>query len=382
MGRHRKRRRAPHRMSRRIALVSAGLLIPLTGGAVVFAATTDAARPAAHSSRSHGTSRPPAAAAHPGARPQTATVRPAASPTPAGPAPATQTPASPPAGPRIGFAPYADVLAWPPLDLPKTAGTTHVKDYTLGFVAAGGGCSAAWGGLSPLDDPFAERRIKAVPGKLIVSFGGPRGTELARSCGSVDDLAKQYQAVLDATDPAGIDFFLNEGALADGASVERRTQALARLQGEHTDLGVSITLPLHRSGLSGDALDVLHSAADGGLRVSTVNLIPADGDEQSLISSATAAHGQLQHLYHQSDAQVWQRMGVTPVIGIAAAGTGFRPADAEQLVAWAQARGLGRLSMWSVTRDTPCTLNTSTANDTCSGLDEDAGAFSKIFQPF
>jgi chitinase len=272
------------------------------------------------------------------------------------------------------------VLAWPPLDLVKTAENTHVKDYTLGFVAAGGGCSATWGGLSPISDPFARRRIKSVPGRVIVSFGGPHGAELAQSCGSVGDLAGQYRSVLDATKPDEIDFFLNATALTDTASVERRTQALARLQREHADLPVSVTLPLHRSGLSGGALGVLRSAAAGGLKISSINLTPVDGSGQSLVTSATAAHGQLQRIYHQTDAQVWQRMGVTPTIGVAGAGAEFRPADAQQLLTWASSHGLGRLSMWSITRDKPCTVDTGVRNDTCSGLDEDADAFLKIFQ--
>jgi chitinase len=298
------------------------------------------------------------------------------------PSTAPRTASSSPAGRRIEFAPYADVLAWPPLDLGKNTQNTHVKNYTLGFVTAGGGCSATWGGLSPMSDPFVRRRIKSVPGKVIVSFGGPHGAELAQSCGNVDDLAGQYRSVLDATKPDGIDFFLNATALTDTASVERRTQALARLQREYADLPLSVTLPLHRSGLSGGALGALRSAAARGLKISSVNLVPVDVSGQSLVTPATTAHGQLQRIYHQTDAQVWQHMGITPTIGVASAGADFRPSDARQLLTWASSHGLGRLSMWSITRDKPCTLDTGVKNDTCSGLDEETGAFTKIFQGF
>jgi chitinase len=281
-------------------------------------------------------------------------------------------------GPRIGFAPYADVLAWPPLNLAKTE--SRVKNYTMGFVAAGGGCSAAWGGLSPVDAAFAVHRVKDVPGKVIVSFGGPHGMELAQTCDKVDDLVKQYRKTLDATDPAGLDFYLTDQELADNASVRRRTEALARIQRDDGAKPLSITVPLHRSGLSGAALDALRSAADGGLQVSIVNLVPADGAGQSVTASATAAHGQLQRVYRQGD--VWQRMGLTPIIGVAGIGAQFRPTDAQQVLTWAAAHGIGRLSMWSVTRDTPCTVDTSVTSDTCSGLDEDSGVFSKIFEGF
>jgi hypothetical protein len=373
VGKHRKKQSRRRRRAR-IALVAAGLLVPLTGGAVVFAATDGPGTPAAQAQRTNdGAVRRAYTGGTSHSRP---TAAPSASSTP------TRTPAAsaspePSSGPRTGFAPYADVLSWPPPDLSKT----DVNAYTMGFVSAGGGCSAAWGGLSPVDAAFAVRRIKDVPGKVVVSFGGPHGTELAQSCDSVDSLVKQYRKALDATDPDGLDFYLSEGTLSDTLSVQRRTRALARIQRDH-DLPLSITLPLHRSGLSASALGALRSAVTGGVRVSVVNLVPADGAGQSITASATAAHTQLMRLYHLGDAPTWQRMGVTPIIGVAGVDAQFRPADARQLLTWATAHGLGRLSMWNVTRDNPCTAGTSVASDTCSGLDEDPGVFTKIFQRF
>jgi hypothetical protein len=375
VGRHRKRR--GRRVGRRIALVSAGLLIPVTGGAVVYAATDDAGRPAPGPPRDGSGSKHRAPEAGILRAPRPATAGPSVAASPSHHAPTAAPRPAVPAGPRIRFAPYADVLAWPPLNLTKIPGGG--RDYTMGFVADGGGCSAEWGGLSPVSAAFALSRLKTVPGRVIVAFGGPHGTELAQSC-DADALLKQYRAVLAATHPAGLDFYLSDAALTDTASVQRRTQVLARIE---RDGGppVTITLPLHASGLSAAALGVLRSTTADGVPVAIVNLVPADGAGQSLIESATAAHGQLRHLFGGSDAQAWQRMGITPIIGVDS-GAEFRPADAAQLVSWAAERGLGRLSMWSVTRDTPCTVDTSVTVDTCSGLDEDAGAFTKILQAF
>jgi hypothetical protein len=374
VGRHRKRQRR-HRRRVRIALISTGLLVPLTGGAVVFAAT-DPGRPATKPPRPQA-----AVARHADPGPDSNARPPAGAPSTPSPEARPSTapaPPSPPPGPRIGFAPYADVLTWPPLDLSKT----HVKAYTMGFVAAGGGCSAAWGGLSPVDAGFAIRRIKDVPGKVILSFGGPHGTELAQTCDGVDALVKQYRKALDATDPAGMDFYLTDGTLSDTLAVQHWSEALARIQRDDKDRSLSVTLPLHRSGLSASALAALRSAAADRLRVSIVNLVPADGAGQSVTASATAANDQLQRLYHQSDTQVWQRMGLTPIIGVAGVDAQFRPADAQQLLTFAASHHLGRLSMWSVTRDAPCTADTSVTANTCSGLDEDTGVFTKIFQTF
>jgi hypothetical protein len=376
VGRHRKRHARRHRRRVRIALVSTGLLIPLAGGAVVFAATAPGGRPAASRPRSHATAtRHVTHRTDPGA-PLPAQAAPSSPPSPQAPE-RPAPPPSPPPGPRIGFAPYADVLTWPPLDLSKT----DVKAYTMGFVAAGGGCSAAWGGLSPVDAAFAVHRIEHVPGKVVLAFGGPHGTELSQSCTGVDALVKQYRRALDATHPAGVDFYLTEGMLSDTDAVRRWTEAVARVERDQPR-PLSVTLPLHTSGLSASALAALRSAADGGLAVAIVNLVPADGAGQSITASATAVHGQLQRLYDQDDAQVWQRMGLTPIIGVAGAGDQFGPADARELLAWATEHRLGRLSMWSVTRDTPCTADTSVTADTCSGLDEDSGVFTRVFQPF
>jgi hypothetical protein len=380
VGRHRKRQHGhPHRVSRGIALISAGVLLSLTGGAVVFAATGGPARPATRSPAGDGPGQ--RAAAAPGSR-----VRPpagaASSSSPSAPPRPASTPSAQPSSPpreRIGFAPYADLLAWPPLGLAKE----HAKAYTMGFVASAGGCSAAWDGVSPVDSASEVRRIKDVPGKVILAFGGPHAVDLAQTCDDVGDLASAYRKAIDVTHPSGIDFYLPEVALADSAGMRRRIEALTRVR-RTGDVPLSLTLPLHQSGLSDAALDALRTAAGSGLQVAIVNLVPSDQVGQSVTAAANAAHDQLATLYHQGDAQVWQRMGVTPVIGVGAPGLSapFRPADARQLLAWAAARGLGRLSMWSITRDTPCTVDTSVAGDTCSGLDEDTGVFSEIFQDF
>lgn len=377
MGRHRKRRpRHPRQVSRGIALISVGVLLPLTGGAVVYAATNGPVRPSGRSPSGDGPQPRTATATRSHVRPPTGA---AASSTPL-----PRTSGAPPAQwtssplPSIGFAPYADVLTWPPLDLAKE----HAKAYTMGFVASAGGCSAAWGGLSPVDSAFAVHRIKDVPGKVILAFGGPHADELAQSCDDVDDLVAEYRKAIDVVHPVAIDFYLPEVALGDTAAMRRRIEALTRLQRED-DRPLSLTLPVYRSGLSGAALGALRTAEAAGLHVAIVNLVPGDPSGPPVTAAATVAHGQLAKLYRLGDAQVWRRMGITPVIGVGlGASAPFRPADARQLVSWATARGLGRLSMWSVTRDTPCTLGTSVGGDTCSGLDEDTGAFAKIFQDF
>ena len=104
--------------------------------------------------------------------------------------------------------------------------------------------------------------------------------------------------------------------------MQRRTEALARLRHDDRGRSLSITLPLHRSGLSAQALAALRACPTAGSQVSIVNLVPADGAGPSVSASATAAHGQLQRIYRQDD--VWRRMGLRR-IGVAGVGAAFRP---------------------------------------------------------
>jgi hypothetical protein len=61
----------------------------------------------------------------------------------------------------------------------------------------------------------------------------------------------------------------------------------------------------------------------------------------------------------------------------------FTVGDAAQLVEFAEAKGVGRLSMWSATRDRQCAGGAKpTADATCSSVVQDPFAFSKAFAAF
>ena len=77
----------------------------------------------------------------------------------------------------------------------------------------------------------------------------------------------------------------------------------------------------------------------------------------------TALQQQIQAAYRAagtdlSDAQAWQLVGATPMIGQNdIAGEIFGLDDAQQLVSFAQQHQLGRMSMWSANRDKSCGPN-------------------------
>lgn len=291
-----------------------------------------------------------------------------------------------------GFSPYVDTSLRPSMDLLKGAEETGAKEYTLAFVSPGGGCVPRWGGRQSLDaNPVARQadRLRARGGDVRVSFGGQSGNELARACGSVDALVKAYRTVIDAYRLTKVDFDLEGPALTDTRANDLRARAVARLQQQRRNLDVSFTLPVLPSGLNRHSVAVLANAKKHGLRLSTVNIMAMDygtfydGDMGAYaVAAATATHKQVKAaLGIRDEAAAWRTVAVTPMIGVNdVKGEVFTAANAVHLKKFAHAKGLGRLSMWSVARDRPCQGGgRAKALATCSGVRKDANAFARIF---
>ncbi|MEX2971857.1 glycosyl hydrolase family 18 protein [Streptomyces sp. C184] len=309
------------------------------------------------------------------------------SPSPKAPTHAPSTPAPAPGT----FAPYVDTSLRPSYDLLKGARETGVKEYNLAFVSPGDGCVPKWGGRQELaDNPVARQadRLRSQGGEVRISFGGQSGNELARVCGSVDKLVDAYRKVIDAYHLTKADFDIEGPALTDTKANDLRARAIARLQ-QGRKLDVSFTLPVIPSGLNRDSLAVLHSAQKNGVRVSAVNIMAMDygtyydGDMgKYAIDAATATHRQIKAaLGIHSEAAAWKTVGVTPMIGVNdVKGEVFRPDDAAELKAFAEKKGLGRLSMWSLTRDKPCPQGANIkAQATCSSIGKNSNEFVRAF---
>ena len=72
------------------------------------------------------------------------------------------------------------------------------------------------------------------------------------------------------------------------------------------------------------------------------------------IQAANSLFGQLKTAYNgtQTDAQLWAKVGLTPMIGMNdVTNEVFTQADAQELLAFAQQKGIGRISIWSLNRD-------------------------------
>ena len=295
-------------------------------------------------------------------------------------------------------APYVDMGAWPTPVLTQLSAATGLKQFSLGFIINGAStCTASWfNAFDPASgwDKSDFDAIRAAGGDVRVSFGGENGTELAQSCTDVASLTAQYQKVVDTYALDRIDFDIEGAAVADHASIDRRSAAIAAVQAAQRakgrDLKVSLTLPVLPTGLTADGVYVLQSAASHGVTVTTVNVMAMDfGDSTApspagkmgayAIQSAQSTRAQIASVWpNLSTAQTWAMVGVTPMIGQNDAGDEvFGISDAQQLISFAEQNHLSELGFWAVTRDQPCTGGGGLS--TCTEISQTPYQFSKLF---
>ncbi|MFI7500622.1 chitinase [Streptomyces sp. NPDC049687] len=265
--------------------------------------------------------------------------------------------------------------------------------YNLAFVISdGSGCTPEWNGTVAVDDTAVASRVSALTesgATVRVSFGGASGKELASTCDSASALAKAYGAALDAAGSSRADFDIEGDELTDSDSVARRSKAIALLQEDRPGLEVSFTLPVMPSGLDDDGLALLESANEYDVQVSTVNLMTMNygesyaGDMGSYaITSATAAQAQLREVFGTADETAWKGLALTSMIGTNDVDNEtFSLADAAQVRAFAEKKGVAWVSMWATFRDQQCADGTSTddAPTNCSGVEQSPGAFAEAF---
>ena len=311
---------------------------------------------------------------------------------------ATTTAIPGPPFPARFFAPYVDVLLYPAFPLAATAAQTGSKFYTLAFITAGAGCDAKWGGIVGMSENYLISDLNALRtngGNVIVSFGGASGTELAQACNSVSALQTQYQAVIDKYNLTHVDFDIEGGALPDAAANDRRNKAIRALQihaqNQNRQLIISYTLPVLPSGLGQSSLNLLQNAVLNNVEVSAVNIMAMDYGAvanpnqmgQNAIDAGNATIAQLQNIFTgKTPAQLRQMLSITPMIGLNdVIPEVFTLADANLLLNFAQTNNIGRLSMWSMTRDKQC-ATAPTVSPVCSGITQNPFDFTNRFKLF
>lgn len=305
------------------------------------------------------------------------------------------------------YAPYVDMTLYPTYNLVSAATNGNVKYFTLAFIVADSNNKPSWGGYAEYEvnggtfDLQLRKQIsdlRAVGGDVMVSFGGAANQELAERITNVSQLTAAYQTVVDAYNVTHLDFDIEGAAIANHAAIDRRSQALAALEqnaaANGKNLQVWFTLPVLPSGLTADGLYVIQSALKYGVQIAGVNVMAMDyGDSAApnpsqqmgkyAIDSANSLFNQLNTLYGTSKTsnQLWAMIGVTPMIGLNDVTTEtFDLNAARQLVAFGQQKGMGRISIWSLNRDTASTTSKSYVDTTSSSIVQKNWDFSLIFE--
>ena len=305
--------------------------------------------------------------------------------------------------------PYVDVTLTPTFEFQDPA-ANPAHDVALAFVVADpkDSCAPSWGGAYTPDEAAAalelDRRIdqlRSAGGNILLSVGGLTNTELAVACTDQAKLTDAYRQLVNRYDVPTLDLDIEGTAVADQASLRRRALALSTLQAERASAGkpleVWLTLPVAPDGLTADGLGAVRATLEGGVALRGVNVMTMDygsaaGTDPDMLDLSVQAlestHRQLSDLYLRlgvqlTSPQVWSRIGATPMIGQNDVDAErFTVDDARGLATFAVDKGLGRVSMWSLNRDARCRgtfTNVVVHSNTCSGVAQDALAFSSVF---
>lgn len=311
------------------------------------------------------------------------------------------------------FGGYLDVTLVPRLAL-KDVTVDGQSTAILSFITSHPErpCEPSWGGSYDLDQANSKldlesqvESFRSAGNDVAVAFGGQRGMELALACTDGDTLRNAYAAVIDRYGLDTVDFDVEGAGAADASAAGRRAGAIAEIQaGRPADrpLKVWLTLPVSAAGLTAAAEVSVETMLKAGVELAGINIMtmnfgPLHEGQTMLTASIGAAEGThltLKGLFQRhgkplDDAALWQKIGLTPMIGRNdVPDQMFSPDDAEGLSAFAADRGILRMSMWSLNRDKAChaddpAQSANAASGICSGLDQEPGMFARVLgRPF
>jgi Glycosyl hydrolases family 18 len=303
------------------------------------------------------------------------------------------------------YAPYFET--WTTDSITTTAQQSGARYFTLAFVEVPtkGSCTPVWNGDAA--QTMAAGRylsdiasLRALGGDVIPSFGGfsadNGGTELADSCTNVNQIAAAYESVITTYNVTRLDMDVEVKSLSNAAGIDRRNKAIKIVEdwatAQSRPLQISYTLPVEPAGLESNGLAVLQNAVANNARVDVVNIMTFDYYDHvttqmgaAAISAAQGLHAQLAALYlAKTSAQLWAMEGNTILPGI----DDFPKktevtflADAQQLLTFAQANGIGTLSIWAIQRDNGGCPGGRDKNN-CSGIVQNTWDFTHLLSPY
>ena len=232
--------------------------------------------------------------------------------------------------------PYADTTLYPLIDFSTIP---HIDGVCLGFVVADASKDPSWGGAYKVASDYMDKRIQGYKKKLICSFGGAQGKELALVCKNENELFQKYKFVIDKYKFTTIDFDIEGSALNDYRANDRRRKAIRLLKKAYPKLVIHGTLPVSPSGLGFDAMQLVDD-------FDIVNIMAMDYGNVKQMGGAACEAATNAHK------QTGKPIGITVMIGKNDTGEVFTLDDAKQLSKFAEANHwVAFLSFWSVHRD-------------------------------
>jgi hypothetical protein len=182
-------------------------------------------------------------------------------------------------------------------DVPPTQAADHSADGPSGDATGTG---------TPTDGPTAQQDVppmQASDGHATVSLNGATEPDAALTAPDAVSLEAAYQSAIDQHHSTSINFDIEGSAALDQNSISLRDHALVDLEAANPDLKVAFTVTAQPTGLDANALNVLQSAKDDGVRIDAIKILikdtgqSADGNSHTaLVSAATAAEKQLADL--------------------------------------------------------------------------------------
>jgi hypothetical protein len=303
------------------------------------------------------------------------------------------------------FAPYFET--WTTDSIADVARQSGARYLTLAFLQtlSKTSCTLAWDGDSK--QTLSSGRylsdiatLRGLGGDVVPSFGGwsadQGGTEIGDSCRDVNAIAAAYESVVTTYGVTRLDMDIEGRSLTRTDGIDRRNKAIKLLQdwaaGQGRTVQVVYTLPTTPSGLEASGLAVLQNAIANGVRIDFVNIMTFDYYDRvttdmgaAAISAAQGLFNQLRSLYPaKTAAQLWAMEGNTILPGIDDYPRKTEvtyPADAQRLLDFARANGIGLLSMWAIQRDNGGCPGATDSND-CSGIVQNTWDFTHLLTPF
>lgn len=307
------------------------------------------------------------------------------------------------------YSPYVDVTQTPtyPFQLPSS---NPVSSVYLAFVVSAKEepCTPSWGDYyslegaeQGLDLDARTAQLRSQGGTVMISYGGQANTELAVDCTDPTKLQQAYLEPIQRYHAQAIDLDIEGANLADAAANSRRATAIAAVQkqltGEKKPLKVWMTLPVSSHGLTAEGIAAVQAMLKAGVTLAGVNAMtmdfgPGEGAAHDMIGtierSLDATEGQVQTLWRaaglpSSASAAWGHVGVTPMLGVNdETAQRFTTKDARELTKFVKARGIPRVSAWSLNRDSQCGgafAQVGQLSNTCSGVEQKPLEFTHIF---